>query len=98
MMKPSRILIISCSFIILAILLAEFSDKISNKSRFALNVEEKLQSKKEQARLLFYRVEKEPEDLNGKLTEKANRENIIILRYLNNQLTFYSSNSIPIYD
>jgi two-component system, NtrC family, nitrogen regulation sensor histidine kinase NtrY len=97
-MKPSRILIISGLFLILAFLLAEFSDRISNKSRFARNVEEKLQAKKEKVHIIFNRLEKHGETSSSNIIEKADKEGIVLLRYIENELVFWSSNAIPIYE
>ncbi len=96
-MKPLRLLFILVLFLILAIILAEFSDKISNKARFARNVEEKLQAKKEKAHNLFNKIDRE-QGVNSKIIDKANNEGIVLLRYVNNKLVFWSSNAIPIYD
>ena len=86
-MKPLRLLFVSIFFLILAVLLSEFSDRISNKTRFARNVEQKIQTKKEKVRILFHRLDKN-EDTFNKIIEKANRQGIILIRYKKNELTF----------
>lgn len=96
-MKPLRLLFISVLFLVLAVLLSEFSDRVSNKTRFARNVEQKIKAKKEKVQILFNRLGRNEESYN-KIIDKANSQEIILLRFSGNKLIFWSSNAIPIPD
>jgi two-component system, NtrC family, nitrogen regulation sensor histidine kinase NtrY len=97
-MKPLRFAIISIFFIVLAFVLANHSEFFSNKSRYALNLEKVLIQKCKKIDQLFNDLKTSTEQEDFKIIENADKDGVILLRYVDDSLVFWSSNAVPIYE
>jgi len=92
------LLIISLIIITISVLLANFSGIFENKLRYAKNVEQILHQKCEQVENYFNKLNKYDQEYNYEIIQKLDHEDIILFRYIDNQLVFWSSNAIPVFE
>jgi len=97
-MRPARLAIISILFIVLALVLSKQSDIFSNKSRYALNLEKVLRNKSNGIDRLFNQLKTSSEQKDFNIIENADREGVILFRYDDDSLVFWSSNAVPVYE
>ncbi|MBN2523548.1 MAG: GHKL domain-containing protein [Bacteroidales bacterium] len=97
-MISKRLLIISLIIITISVLLANFSGIFENKLRYAKNVQQILHQKCEQVEKYFNKLDKCDQEYNYEIIQKLDHEDIILFRYINNQLVYWSSNAIPVFE
>lgn len=97
-MKIERLLVIPILMIVLAIFLARYSESVSNPARYALKVQTILYQKQELVEKYFDKLNdknfKNPLELINKIGDK----DIILFKYIDDSLVFWSSNSVPVYE
>ncbi|MBA7529670.1 hypothetical protein ES705_21868 [subsurface metagenome] len=91
-------LVISVLFIAISIVLARFSGVFENKSRYAKTLEKALHQKCEQVTVYFNKFDKHDKDYNFEIIKKLDDEDVLLFRSIENQLVFWSSNAIPVYE
>jgi signal transduction histidine kinase len=79
-------------------ILTQLSEQISNKARYAVNVQQVLHEKKEKAQRLIAKLETADNDETLKIIKNAGKEKIYIFRYINSLLDFWSTNAITVYE
>jgi signal transduction histidine kinase len=97
-MRPNRLIAASLLFIIIAVILAEFPDVFTNKASYSRNVESILNQKCERIDKYFDRLKISTEKEDFKIIESSDKEDIILLKYFEDSLIFWSSNAIPVYE
>lgn len=97
-MISKRLLVISILIITISILLAQFSGVFENKLRYAKTVNNILHQKCEKVENYLKKLNNPDTDYNLDIIEKIDHEDLILLRYINDSLAFWSSNTIPVYD
>lgn len=97
-MKLSKLIIIPLFLIILAVFLARYSDYVSNPARYANKLQTSLNQKIEEVDIYFNKLQVETGKSQLELIKKFDDKDIIILKYVDSSLVFWSSNAGPIYD
>jgi two-component system nitrogen regulation sensor histidine kinase NtrY len=97
-MKSKRFAYIPLLFIVLAIFLAQYSDLFSNRVRYANHFETILNQKSEKIEKYFNKLENISEKQSVELIDKIDKDDIIILKYVNDSLVFWSSNSVSLFE
>jgi two-component system nitrogen regulation sensor histidine kinase NtrY len=97
-MKSNKFIAVPLLFIVLAIILAQFSDLLSSKERYADHFETVLNQKAEKIDKYFDKLDKLTEKQSVQLIDKIDNDDIIILKYVNDSLVFWSSNSVSVFE
>jgi len=97
-MKKEGFLLLSVLLLILSIILSSFAEIFSNKNRYRYNVEKVLERKIQKVQNYFIQFEEATDDQTPKIISSIKNESMILLKYSNDSLVFWSSNSIPIND
>ncbi|MBN1951813.1 MAG: GHKL domain-containing protein [Bacteroidales bacterium] len=97
-MKRYILLIVSLLIIGAAFVLDNLSHQLGSEYRYRKNVASALDEKTRLAGKFFNELITEDKESIVSICEESREENIILLKYTNDSLTFWSSNSIPAVD